>query len=127
MHELYIAESILKSVSEALPENLPPASVRQVRVEVGQLDAVIPETLTFLFDAIKASHGMSRAELLIESIEVRCRCRQCHRQFGLDLPVFLCPDCGSGQVDVLRGRGITLRRITAQDYEGEERGDFRHS
>ncbi len=115
MHELYIAESILNTVSEALPAGVHPESVLEVHVQVGQLDAVVPETLLFLFDAIKASKGMPRARLDIERIDILCRCEDCAREFGLDLPVFLCPSCGSGNLDVLQGRGISIQRINAED------------
>ena len=115
MHELYITECILKSVNEALPAGVSPASVQKVHIQVGQLDAVIPETLAFLFDAIKESQGMPQAALDIEHIDVLCRCQDCSYEFGIDMALFLCPACGSGQVDVLRGRGITLTRIIAEE------------
>ena len=128
MHELYITECILKSVIEALPSEVSPSAVQQVRVEVGQLDAVIPDTLMFLFDAIKPSYGMPGAELDLEQIDVLCRCCDCTDEFGIDLPQFICPACGSSQVEVLRGRGITLRHITAEDPEvGDSNGNIRHS
>ena len=115
MHELYIAECILKSARNALPEEVTPASVKQIEVQIGQLDAVIPDNLSFLFDAIKVSHGMPKAELLIEQIKVWCRCHGCNHEFGIDLPLFICPVCGSSQVEVLRGRGITMQQITTED------------
>jgi hydrogenase nickel incorporation protein HypA/HybF len=117
MHELYIAESILKSVRDSLPPVVLPTSVLKVDVEAGQLDAVIPETLIFLFDAIKASHDMPRAELSVETIPVKCRCRDCSSEFSLDLPIFLCPTCNGGNVEVMQGRGIRLTNITAEDTE----------
>ncbi len=126
MHELYITECILKSVIEALPSEVSPSAVQQVRVEVGQLDAVIPDTLMFLFDAIKPSHGMPKAELLIEQIKVWCLCHGCNHEFGIDLPLFICPLCSSSQVEVLRGRGITLRHITAEDSAGDNHGNNSH-
>ncbi len=115
MHELYIAECILKSVNEALPAEVLSASVKQVQVEVGLLDAVVPDNLTFLFDAIKGSHGMPQAELLIEQIDILCRCCDCTNEFSIDIPLFICPFCGSGQVELLRGRGIILQHITTED------------
>ena len=115
MHELYIAESILNSVNRALPIDILPESVRQVWIQVGKLDAVIPENLAFIFDAVKDSHRMSEAELIQESIEVHCRCDKCNHEFGLDLPLFICPACGGGRVDVIRGRGIKLTRICTQE------------
>ena len=126
MHELYIAECILNSARDALPNEVSPESVKQLQVQIGQLDAVVPANLIFLFDAIKVSHGMPQAELLIEQIGIWCRCCDCTNEFGIDIPLFICPLCGSGQVEVLRGRGITLRHITAEDSEGDNHGNTRH-
>jgi len=127
MHELYIAESILASIREALPAEVLPESVWRVQVQVGKLDAVIPESLTFMFDAIKGSHGMPRAELLLEPIEVCCRCNECNHEFGIDLPLFICPVCSGSQVEVLRGRGITLTRIITEDPKEADNGNTCHS
>jgi hydrogenase nickel incorporation protein HypA/HybF len=122
MHELYLAECIIKSVRESLPETVLPQQVTDVRVEVGQLDAVVPETLLFLFDAIKSQHELSQAQLNIETIPVVCRCNQCHSDFGMELPVFVCPTCGQGDITVLKGRGIRLTGLSARDEEGETDG-----
>ena len=127
MHELYIAQSILSSVKKSLPENVAAEAVTQVRVEVGQLDAVVSESLLFLFDAIKSESGMPAAELLVETIPVRCRCRACANEFTLELPVFLCPACGSGDTEILQGRGIRLTGISANVDEDEEHGHTDHS
>jgi hydrogenase nickel incorporation protein HypA/HybF len=126
MHELYIAQSIVSSVKKSLPENVAAETVSQVRVEAGQLDAVVNETLIFLFDAIKAESGLPQAELVVETIPVRCRCRACDHEFTLNLPVFLCPVCGSGETDLLQGRGIRLTGITANVNEDED-GHSDHS
>jgi hydrogenase nickel incorporation protein HypA/HybF len=127
MHELYIAQSILSSVKKSLPEQVPTEAVAQVRVQVGQLDAVVGETLLFLFDAIKSQSGMPEAKLVVETIPVRCRCRACHHEFTLDLPVFLCPKCNSGDTEILQGRGIRLTGITANVNEDIEHGHSGHS
>lgn len=115
MHELYIAECILQSTRRALPAGTDVEAVEQIRVRAGKLDAVVPESLLFLFDAIKASHGMSGARLEIVEEEVRCSCRRCSAGFMLSEPVFICPECGSGDVAVLSGRGIVLENLTIRD------------
>jgi hydrogenase nickel incorporation protein HypA/HybF len=115
MHELYIAESILKSVLDVLPPGVLPDRVIRVDLQVGQLDAIVTESLLFLFDAIKESNGLPNAALNIETIQVLCRCSDCSHQFPLDLPIFICPECSSSKVEVLRGRGITIQRIEAKD------------
>jgi hydrogenase nickel incorporation protein HypA/HybF len=127
MHELYIAQSILSSVKKSLPVNVGAEAVTHVRVEVGELDAVVSETLLFLFDAIKAESGMPAAELVVETIPVRCRCRVCDSKFTLELPIFLCPACGSGDTEILQGRGIRLTGITADVDEDTENGHSNHS
>jgi hydrogenase nickel incorporation protein HypA/HybF len=127
MHELYIAECIVKSVAASLPRDLPSDSVREVRVQVGQLDAVIPDTLIFVFDAIKETSGLPNANLSVEQIDVVCRCRACTHEFGIELPVFICPQCGGGDVEVLRGRGILLTGITVENEEAKEDGNSDHS
>ena len=126
MHELYIAQSILNSVRKSLPADVAPERVTEVRVEVGELDAVVPDTLTFLFDAIKTDFGMPSASLAIDEIPVRCACRDCGEVFSLELPIFICPKCRSGRVEVLQGRGIKLTGIMAEDPE-EEHADPHHS
>jgi hydrogenase nickel incorporation protein HypA/HybF len=127
MHELYIAQSILKSVKKSLPPEVMAGDVAQVRVECGQLDAVVPDTLIFLFDAIKAESHMPNAELLVEQIPVACLCKECSREFEMELPVFVCPDCHSGNVELLRGKGIRLTGITVNENEESDHGNTDHS
>ena len=127
MHELYIAQSILKSVQKSLPPEVNAADVAQVRVECGQLDAVVPETLVFLFDAIKSESQMPNATLMVEQIPVACICRECSQEFDLEMPVFICPSCQSGDVELLRGRGIRLTGITVNENEVKDDGNTDHS
>jgi hydrogenase nickel incorporation protein HypA/HybF len=115
MHELYIAECILQSARRALPPGADPDTVERLRVRVGKLDAVVPESLLFLFDAIKASHHMPHAQMEIVEQDVRCSCRRCSNEFALSEPVFICPQCGSGDVSVLAGRGIFLENMIIHD------------
>jgi hydrogenase nickel incorporation protein HypA/HybF len=127
MHELYIAQSILNSVQKSLPAEVMAEDVTQVRVECGQLDAVVPDSLVFLFDAIKAESHMPNAELLVEQIPVACLCKECSREFEMELPVFVCPNCQSGNVELLRGRGIRLTGITVNEPEDKDSGYTDHT
>jgi hydrogenase nickel incorporation protein HypA/HybF len=124
VHELYIAECILKAVQSSLPPDIGPERVEQVRVQVGKLDAVVTESLVFLFDAIKTGSQMPNAVLQVDEIGVLCRCRDCGQDFSIEFPLFICPHCQSSQVDVVRGRGLQLTGISVSD---DERGDDGHS
>ncbi|MBC8277952.1 MAG: hydrogenase maturation nickel metallochaperone HypA [FCB group bacterium] len=127
MHELYIAESILNSTLESLPPDISPGLVQCVEVEVGALDAVVHDSLMFMFEVIKSSFGMPQTKLLLKRVEVCCICEDCTRKFQIDLPVFICPGCGGGRVKVLRGRGIKLNRIIIEDLERVYDGDSHRS
>ncbi len=119
MHELYIAECIIKQAKLALPLDSVEEDIAQVCVKVGQLDAVSSESLIFLFDAIKSTCGLSAARLLIEEESVRCRCRECRSDFGVQDPIFACPYCGATRVAVTQGRGITLMSISMKERHGD--------
>ncbi len=115
MHELYIAECILKAARKALPDDVNRANVSGIHVRVGQLDAVVPESLQFLFDAIKAQHDLPNAQLEIAAEQVQCQCNQCEARFSIAEPVFICPTCESVDVSILAGRGIVLQSITVKE------------
>jgi hydrogenase nickel incorporation protein HypA/HybF len=115
MHELFIAQSIIQTVRNSLPNDVDAARVREIHVECGKLDAVIPENLEFLFNAIKSQSHLDMANLQIVEIDVRCRCRGCGHEFSIDIPLFLCPSCQSGDVEVVTGRGIRLVKLCVDD------------
>lgn len=117
MHELYIAESILKSALKSLPPNIPPLAVQKICVRIGQLDAVVADTLIFLFDAVKNRYGLENSVLEVEEEKVLCRCPDCGNEFSIDLPLFICPRCNGGNAEIMQGRGITLVRMIAEDEE----------
>ena len=66
MHELGLAESILTIVREHVPADRAVA-VRRVRVVVGDVAGVLPESLTFCFEALAAGTPFGRASLAIEA------------------------------------------------------------
>jgi hydrogenase nickel insertion protein HypA len=116
MHELYVAQCILDSAEKARPKDVDGSSVREIVVLVGQLDAIVSDSLGFLFDAIKAERGFPMAELRIDEEPVACRCLRCTAQFAVpDIECFVCPDCNSRDVKVLTGRGIRIMEMTVED------------
>ncbi len=117
MHELYLAEQIIKGVLRSLPQEVMPIAVRRVEVEVGKLDAVVPETLSFNFEIIRNRFEMPYAELVINEKEVLCRCENCGYEFSLEFPVFICPQCGGFKVSVLQGQGLRLMKVEIEDND----------
>jgi len=119
VHELYLTESILKSVVQSLPPPVKSEQVQTVRIDVGKLEGVESDTLVFLFNALKSDYNMPRAELAINSIPVVGQCESCRLEFGIEVPLFICPACGSAQVAVIQGRGLILNEISIDEFNPE--------
>ena len=103
MHELAIAESVIDSVTERLPG----AKVTCVRLEIGALSGVVPDSIRFCFDLATEGTGLAGARLEITEPPARCRCRACGAEFRPDSPIVLCP-CGSPDVAVLAGEELKI-------------------
>lgn len=119
MHELYLAQCIIRNVKKVLPEQFTPERVTDIRVKVGKLDAVVKESVEFLFNAIKLDEALPNAALTIVEEDVKCCCTECGRTFELDTPIFVCATCGSSHVEVVEGRGLTIVDYMISDEEPE--------
>jgi hydrogenase nickel incorporation protein HypA/HybF len=103
MHELSIASAVV----DACAERAEGARVLRVRVEVGQLVAVLPDALRFCFDICAQGTPVDGAELEIIETPGRARCEACAREIELEIPIGLC-DCG-GVLRILAGEELRVR------------------
>ncbi len=113
MHELSIAENIAEIVREHLPSGN--ARVTSVRVRIGEMAGVVADSLTFCFGAITAGTPLEGARLEIDRRPLKGRCRACGRESPLELPLFLCPACGSNNLEVVSGRELEVAEIIIDD------------
>jgi hydrogenase nickel incorporation protein HypA/HybF len=118
MHELSIAQGILEIVQQHVPA-ANAALLRIVKVRVGTLSGVVPESLDFCFGAIRAGTPWEGARLAIERVAAACRCDACGRTFESGDPVFLCPGCGSPGGRILSGKDLQVVELELDDEEGE--------
>ncbi len=117
MHETYIADCLLRQVKESLPSGLDPRGVSIVRVTIGCLDAIVPDSLVYMFNAIRGAYDLPNARLEIDLEQVRCQCRDCDYVFLMLEPLFVCPHCHGVRIKLLSGRGITLIELDVkEDY-----------
>lgn len=116
MHEFSIAEGILATVTEELEKvDVHPARLRQVQVEVGRMRQVIPETLEFAFQQMASEEGCENVELVVEVKPVRAVCPECSWEGELEEMVFVCPECGSQDLEVTSGKELQLTRLEYED------------
>jgi hydrogenase nickel incorporation protein HypA/HybF len=109
-----IAIRILDIVAESLPQG-PPLCVRAVRVRIGKLSAVVPDSLRWCFAAASSDGPFAGAELLIHEVAVRLACGACGDVTLLAAPPFACARCGSGEVSLLNGRELEVESIEVEE------------
>jgi hydrogenase nickel incorporation protein HypA/HybF len=106
MHELAVTQSVVDAVVQRTGEQ----RVLEVRLRVGRLSGVVPDSLRFCFDLVTEGTPLHGATLDIEEPEGRASCRRCGSTFALFELILLCP-CGSADVDVLTGTELAIRSV----------------
>ena len=104
MHELAIAEQIVQVVMTQV-ETHAIEHVTSVRIQVGEATGVVGDSLTFSFEMIASSTPeLSGAQLLIDSVPYRAKCRHCHKEFHVKHFIVQCPTCETWDADVISGK-----------------------
>lgn len=106
MHELAITEGIVAGVLERMGAT----RVSRVIVEVGELCAVVPESIQFCFELCAQGTSLEGATLELVAVPGRGRCHQC----GLEVPmpnlIAQC-SCGGFQLEVKSGQELRVRAV----------------
>jgi hydrogenase nickel incorporation protein HypA/HybF len=103
MHELSLATAVV----DACAVRSAGARVLRVRVEIGQLAAVLPDALRFCFDACAAGTVVEGAELEILETPGRAVCQRCAGTVTLASPFGRCK-CG-GTLRVVAGDELRVK------------------
>lgn len=106
---------IIKIATASIPEEIKDARVMRVNLMVGKLSAVMPDSLRFCFEIAGKDTPLAGAELVIEEIPVRIRCRACQFETMVDTPMFQCRECGGDSVEIISGRELDIRSIEIEE------------
>ncbi|HUI30259.1 MAG TPA: hydrogenase maturation nickel metallochaperone HypA [Candidatus Acidoferrales bacterium] len=112
MHELSIAGNILEIVNENTDGG---SEVKSIKVKIGRLAGVIPDSLEFCFSAITKDTPLEKAKLEIENVEVVVHCNSCGAAFAVEDFFFQCQNCGSPDVKVISGNELQVVEVEIND------------
>jgi hydrogenase nickel incorporation protein HypA/HybF len=115
MHEMGIVMQIIEIATSSIPDDMKDVSIKKVNLKVGKMSAVVPSSLRFCFEIAAADTQLAGAELDIEEIPVRARCRDCSAEWTIQDPVFKCIKCGSGGIDIISGRELDIASIEIEE------------
>lgn len=114
MHELSVAQEILRIVHQYIPDPKP-NTVKSVKVSIGKLSNVLKDSLTFCFDAITSDTPLKGTTLEIIELPVKIQCASCNEVAEIDEPVFACPNCGDNEIIVISGTELKVDEIELFD------------
>jgi hydrogenase nickel incorporation protein HypA/HybF len=119
MHELSIVSSIVETVTETLAA-YPAARVLEVRLRVGVLASVIPESLEFCWGIASEGTPLEGSRLVVNLLPVVVHCAACGQESELEgVQSFRCPRCGEPSSDMRQGRELEIDSIEIDDGEGK--------
>ena len=114
MHELSMAAGILDIVQQNV--RVADASrVRAVRVRVGDLAGVVPDSLGFCFAAIIAGTPYAAAFLDIDRVPALATCGECGGVTRLAQPSLVCPACGAIGMTLQSGDELQVVDVELDD------------
>jgi hydrogenase nickel incorporation protein HypA/HybF len=113
MHELSLAQGILETILRRAQQD-GFRKVNSVHLKVGRLAGVEIESLRFCFEVLSASTIARMANLEVEVVPLRGKCRDCGEGFELAEIELICPRCGSGEVEIVSGREFIMETMEVE-------------
>ena len=115
MHEIHIVRRIAQ-IATTRANKLGLQSVKSISVSVSALTHLNPDSLRRAFSEISGEHGLTGADLQIETSQPECRCEECGTVFapGCAQEFSLrCSKCGSSCVVLTQAQEVDVTSVEA--------------
>jgi hydrogenase nickel incorporation protein HypA/HybF len=109
MHELGITQNIIAIVAEHAKDR----KVLKVKLQIGAISAILPESIRFCFDVCAKGTIVEGAQLEIETIAGLGRCNLCGAKFPLGILAAAC-SCGSRDVSCIAGQEFKIKDMEVE-------------
>lgn len=116
MHEAALVAGILRMAREEACKH-GAERITRVRLEIGLLACVEPQTLQGCFEIFSEGGMAEGARLEICSAPLDCRCEDCGHAFRLETRRFQCPACGGAHTEFKGGHGCRIVAIEVKSQE----------
>lgn len=114
MHELGIIQNVFRIIEEVAAEHHL-IKVHHVKLKLGKLQQIVPEILTFAFEAAAKGTNIEGATLQVEEVPITMVCNGCEREFVVENQMYICPECSGTHLTMQTGMEIILESL-----EGEQ-------
>jgi hydrogenase nickel incorporation protein HypA/HybF len=110
MHELSICQALIGQVEDLARDNKAIA-VRTICLQVGPLSGAEIPLLEHAYPLAAAGTVAESAELFIEPMPVRVRCKTCGVESEASANRLLCGECGDYHTELISGDEMVLTRV----------------
>ena len=115
MHEISIAESIV----EISARHANGRRVTKVYLKVGHLRQIVPSALAFSFELVAHGTSVEGAQLEMEEIPVKGKCRKCSAESRLESFPLQCKACGASDLWILEGEELYVESLELEERPAE--------
>jgi hydrogenase nickel incorporation protein HypA/HybF len=117
MHELSIAEAVVEVASRHASGR----RVHRIELKVGHLRQVVVPSLRFAFDLLTDGTELAGAELVVEEIPARGRCRDCQVESTMTGFPLRCSRCGGIDMEIVAGEELLVDELELEEEITTER------
>jgi hydrogenase nickel incorporation protein HypA/HybF len=110
MHEVSIMTEALRMAMDAA-QSAGASRVLKLRLRIGSLSGVVPESLEFAFDVVRHGTMAAGASLEIERVPAACWCAACRAEFECADFFNECPRCHNVSGELRRGRELEIAAV----------------
>jgi len=110
MHELSICQALIGQVEDLARENQA-IVVRTIWLQVGPLSGAEIPLLEHAYPLAAAGTVAENAELFIEPMPVRVKCKTCGVESEASANRLLCGECGDYHTELISGDEMVLTRL----------------
>jgi hydrogenase nickel incorporation protein HypA/HybF len=110
MHELGITENII----EIALKHAQGKKINRITLEIGQLSAILPDSIEFCFDACRLGTPLENTVLEMIEIPGLARCHRCGTEFAIAEPFGIC-ECGSMDLVFIQGQELQIKELELEE------------
>jgi hydrogenase nickel incorporation protein HypA/HybF len=123
LHEFSFAYNIFK-IAEATAIKHNAKKITEVFLEIGELTLIVPELLKRSFEMATTGSIAEGAELVIEILPGKIKCRECGKSSSVTLSeeshltglqLFQCKHCQSKNTEIIDGKKANIKNVKIQE------------
>ncbi|NLP12398.1 hydrogenase maturation nickel metallochaperone HypA [bacterium] len=107
MHELSIAQSVIRSVLNEMNRHRL-SSVKKIHLRIGPWSGVLADAVQFNFEVLRVDTPLREAQLIIEEPPPQGECPHCGHAFPMQAMSLRCPQCGCESIRLQGGDDLEI-------------------